>query len=167
MHLTQNAEGSGQEDLGRDQSTSHAQGAPTPSITAGEIQVDNHGSHQERTDALPDDGLPLGGEEPAPFAATTYGDEAPILIPESEHDSLGTFSAFSDTSWLNIGSLAQSSSYTQGLSQRYPHSRFSDHLDFIQRILHQNGYAEKHSWWVALKSVHDSSTNFAAAPHQE
>jgi hypothetical protein len=84
--------------------------------------------------------------QPPAFVDTSYIEGVSNVISANENHTAGSFPTFSDPSWLNIDSLPHPNNSNQILSRRYPHSILSDHLDFIQKLLKQNGYAEKHFW---------------------
>lgn len=88
--------------------------------------------------------LESGQNQISELIATSCMDETSNVIREYESDMGSSLLAFSDPSWLNLDSQPYANASTQSLSRRYPHSLFSDHLDFIQKLLQQNGYAEKH-----------------------
>ncbi|RFU33283.1 hypothetical protein B7463_g3054, partial [Scytalidium lignicola] len=66
----------------------------------------------------------------------------PTDIPENELDLTSNFLNLNNPSWPNFESFPYS--YPQGPLRRYSHSQFSDHLDFILKLLRQNGYTERH-----------------------
>lgn len=74
----------------------------------------------------------------AGFISTSCAGGFSNTISENDVDSAFHFY---DPSWLNIEPLPDNSS--QSVLRRYSHSHFSDHLDFIQKLLEQNGYAER------------------------
>ena len=77
---------------------------------------------------------------------SSYLEGSSAIITENENDSSDNFLIFGNSSWPGVDSLPQPSPYTHMSSLRAPHSLFSDHLDFIHKLLQQNGYAEKPFW---------------------
>jgi hypothetical protein len=158
----------------------------------GGITVDNHEAGQELTNGHEDEELSynqqsipvwidpstdgsasesvynapglLESSQPPAFVDTSYIEGVSNVISETENDTTGSFPTFSDPSWLNIDALPHPNNSNQILSRRYPHSLLSDHLDFIQKLLQQNGYAEKHFWWACHITflMTDLLTYFAA-----
>lgn len=141
-----------------------------PAIHTTEVEqrpLDLHEAGQELTDSLGDqeplDGpkstpvwmdsstsgnalVPLesGQSHPSDLIGITCTGDASNVVSRNEIDIASSLLTFSEPSWLNLDSLPHPSNSAPSFSRRYPHSFFSDHLDFIQKLLQQNGYAEKH-----------------------
>lgn len=74
--------------------------------------------------------------------STSCGGGFSNAISENDIDITSSVFHSYEPSWLNIERLPDNTS--QSILRRYSHSLFSDHLDFIQKLLEQNGYAERH-----------------------
>lgn len=103
----------------------------------GGNNCENAYSHQKNLDS---------SQTQATFARAPFVDVDSDAVCESRNITSSSISTFSDPLWFTNGPQPQTSSSAHMLSHKSHHSLFSDHLDFLQKLLQQNGYAEKHTW---------------------